>query len=97
MADLRTRMAIILDDKKMTSDAKLSLLKTIQTQFDKLQKDIGLPSTGSLSTGASLTEPVVKKSKNNTVGTNNKRPSEDKDTTDQDETGETDDGDRQSD
>ena len=31
MADIRTRMAIIVDDKNMPSDAKLSLLKTIQT------------------------------------------------------------------
>ena len=53
MADIRTRMAMILDNKTMPADAKLSLLKTIQTQFDKLQKDIGLPSTGSFTTGSS--------------------------------------------
>ena len=49
----------------MPADAKLSLLKTIQTQFDKLQNDIGLPSTGSLTTSSS--ELVVTKVKNDTA------------------------------
>ena len=48
MADIMTRMAMILDDNKMPADAKLSFLKTIQTLFDKLQNDIGLPSTGGI-------------------------------------------------
>ena len=59
MANIRTRMAMILDNKTMPAYAKLCLLKTIQTQFDKLQKDIGLTSTGSFTTGTS--EPAVKK------------------------------------
>ena len=31
MVDIRIRMALILDNKQMPADAKLSLLKTIQT------------------------------------------------------------------
>ena len=48
----------------MPANAKLSLLKTIQTQFDKLQKHIDLASTGSFTTGTG--ETAVKKVKNDT-------------------------------
>ena len=73
----------------MPADAKLSLLKPIQTQFDKLQKDIGLPSTGSFTTG--LSKPAVKKVKNDTAVNKTSAPTDNKDTTDQKESGETDD------
>ena len=93
MADIKTRMAMILDNKTMPADAKLSLLKTIQTQFDKLQKDIGLPSNGSFTTGSS--EPAVKKVKHDTSVNKTSAPTDNEDTTDQVESGETDE-DRQS-
>ena len=89
MADIRTRMAMILDNKTMPADAKLSLLKTIQTQFDKLQKDIGLPSIGCVTTGSS--GPAFKKVKNETAVNKTSAPTENEDTTDQEESGETDD------
>ena len=89
MADIRTRMAMILNNKNMPADAKLSWLKTIQTQFDKLQKDIGLPSTGSFTTGSS--EPAVKKVKNDTAVNKTSAFTDNEDTTDQEESGVTDD------
>ena len=49
----------------MPADSKFSLLKSIQTQFDKLQKAIALPRTHSFTTGTS--EPAVKQVKNDTV------------------------------
>ena len=88
MADIRTRLAMILDNKKMPADAKFSLLKTIKTQFDKLQKDIGLPSTGSLITGTR--EPAVNKVKNETAVNKTSAPTDNEDTIDQEESGETD-------
>ena len=93
MADIRTRMAMILDNKNMPADAKLSLLKTIQTQFDQLQKDIGLLSNGSFTTGTS--EPAVTKVKHVTFVNKTSALTDNKDTTDKEESGENDD-DRQS-
>ena len=80
MADIRTRMAMILDNKRLPSDAKLNLLKTIQTQFDKLQMDIGLQRTGSFTTGSS--EPAIKKVKNDTVVNTTRATIDNEDTTD---------------
>ena len=89
MADIRTRMAMIVDDKKLPADAMLSLLKAIQTQFDKLQKDIGLPSTGSFTKGSS--EVSVKKVTNDTAVNKSSEPTDNEDTTEQEKTGEIDD------
>ena len=46
----------------MSADAKLSLLSIYQTRLDKLQKGIGMPSTGTLANGTS--ETVVNKVQN---------------------------------
>ena len=86
-------MAMIFNNKTMSADAKLSLLKTILTQFEKLQNDIGLPSNGNFTTGAS--EPAVTKVKTDTAVNKTSEPTENEDTNDQEESGETDD-DRQS-
>ena len=69
----------------MPADAKICLLKFIQTQFDKLQNDIGLPSPGSFTTGTN--EPAVTNVKTNTVVNKTSAPSDNKDTTDQEESG----------
>ena len=72
----------------MSADAKLSLLSTYQTRFDKLQKDIGMPSTGTLTNAAS--EPAVKKVKNDISLNQTNASPYDKDTSDQTDTSETD-------
>ena len=64
----------------MPADIKLSLLKTIQTQFDKLQNHTGLPSIGSFPTGTS--EPAVTKVKNETVMNKASASTDYEDTTD---------------
>ena len=73
---------------KCQAGAKLSLLKTIQNQFDKLQKVIGLPSKGSFTTRTS--EPAFKKVKNDTAVNKQSAPTDNEDTTDQEESDETD-------
>ena len=65
------------------------MLKTIQTQFETLQKDIGLPSTGSVTTGSS--EPAVKNVKNDTAVNKTSAPTDNEDTADQEEFDESDD------
>ena len=73
----------------MPAGATLSLLKTIQTQFDKLQKDIGLTSTGSFTTGTS--EPAVNKVNNDTAVNKPSAPTDNEYIIDQKESGESDD------
>ena len=80
MADIKTRMAMILEDTTMPAAAKLSLLKTIQTKFDKLQIDIGLLSIGSFTRGTS--EPAVINVKNDTAVNNTSAPTANRDTID---------------
>ena len=89
MAYIRSRMALILDNKNIPADTKLSLLNTIHTQFEKLHKDISLPSTYSFTTGTS--EPAVTKVKNDTAVNKTSAPTDNEDTTDQEESGESDD------
>ena len=62
MAVLRKQIAEVWSENGMSADAKLSLLSTYQTRFDKLQKDIGMLSTGTLTNAAS--EPAANKVKN---------------------------------
>ena len=82
MGELQNLMAELFEKKGLSDDAKLSLLKTYQARFDKLQRDTGLPSTGALSASSNAPE-IVKKGK---VKTN---PADD--TVDEQDTSETDD------
>ena len=88
MAVLRKQIAEVLSNKGMSPDAKLSLLSTFQTRFDKLQKDIGMPSTGTLTNRAS--EPAVKKVKNDISLNETNASGNDNNTSDQANTSETD-------
>ena len=65
----------------MTADSKFNLLTTIQTQFNKLQNDIGLPSTGNITPGSS--EPVVKQENNDTALNKTSAPTYNEVSTDQ--------------
>jgi hypothetical protein len=62
MGELRSLMAELFEKKGLSDDAKLSLLKTYQARFDKLQKDTGLPTTGALSATSNGPE-IVKKAR----------------------------------
>ena len=88
MAVLRKQIDEVLSKKGMSADAKLSLLSTYQTRFDKLQKDIGMPSTGTLTNAAS--EPAVKMVINDISLNQTNASPDDKDTSDQTDTSETD-------
>ena len=54
MAELRNKIVEIHRKKGMSDDAKVSLLSVFQTRFDKLQKETGLPSTGTLSASSNI-------------------------------------------
>lgn len=58
MSELQRLMVELFEKKGLSDEAKLSLLKTYQARFDKLQKDTGLPSTGALSKTSTAPEIV---------------------------------------
>lgn len=60
MGELRSLIAELFEKKGLSDDAKLSLLKTYQVRFDKLQKETGIPNTGVLSTTSSAPENAKK-------------------------------------
>ena len=66
--------------KTMPADAIIRRLKTIQTQCDKLHKDIGWHCTGRLTRGTS--EPAVNKVNNDTAVNKTNAPPDNVDTTD---------------
>ena len=68
MGELRSLMAELFEKKGLSDDAKLSLLKTYQARFDKLQMDTGLPSTGTLSATSNAPE-IIKKGKVKSITT----------------------------
>ena len=72
----------------MSVDAKLSLLSTYQTRVDKLQKDIGMPNTGTLTNVAS--KPAVTKVKNDIFLNETNAFADDKDASYHTDTSETD-------
>ena len=88
MAVLRKQIAEVLTTKGMSADAKLSLLSTYQTLFDKLHKDIGMLSTGTLTNAAS--GPAVKKVNTDISLNKTNASADDKDTSAQTDTSETD-------
>lgn len=55
MAELRNKIVKIHGNRGMSDDAKVSLLSVFQTRFDKLQKETGLPSTGTLTASSNIT------------------------------------------
>ena len=88
MAVIRKQIAEVLSKRGMSADAKLSLLSTYQTRFDKLQKNIGMPSSGTLTNEAS--EPAVKKIKTIISLNETNASADDKNTSDPTDTSEID-------